>query len=82
MKKQHNGTVFRSVMLQNDPANQTASNKKRTAALSAVYRTPVSGVLILDNQDAVIRRLALLAPIRAVRSDAGLILRRDPASAR
>ena len=44
--------------------------------------TPVSGVLILDNQDAVIRRLALLAPIRAVRSDAGLILRRDPASAR
>lgn len=43
---------------------------------------PVSGVLILDSQDAVIRRLALLAPIRAVRSDAGLILRRDPASDR
>lgn len=44
--------------------------------------TPVSGVLILDNQDAVIRRLALLVPIRAVRSDAGVILRRDAASVR
>lgn len=44
--------------------------------------TPVSGVLILDNQDAVIRRLALLVPIRAVRSDAGVILRRDRASDR
>jgi len=42
--------------------------------------TPVSGVLILDNQDAVIRRLALLVPIRAVRSDAGIILRRDTMS--
>lgn len=39
--------------------------------------TPVSGVLILDNQDAVIRRLALLAPIRAVRSSAGVVLRRE-----
>ena len=44
--------------------------------------TPVSGVLILDNQDAVIRRLALLVPIRAVRSDAGLVLQRDSASDR
>ena len=42
----------------------------------------VSGVLILDNQDDVIRRLALLVPIRAVRSDAGIVLRRDPASVR
>lgn len=48
----------------------------------ALAATPVSGVLILDSQDAVIRRLALLAPIRAVRSGAGLILRRDPASDR
>lgn len=44
--------------------------------------TPVSGVLILDSQDAVIRRLALLVPIRAVRSDAGLVLQRDIASDR
>jgi len=41
---------------------------------------PISGVLILDNQDAVIRRLALLVPISAVRSDAGVVLRRDGAS--
>ncbi len=44
--------------------------------------TPVSGVLILDSQDAVIRRLALLVPIRAVRSEAGLVLQRDMASDR
>lgn len=44
--------------------------------------TPVSGVLILDNQAAVIRRLALLVPVRAVGSDAGVVLRRDPASDR
>lgn len=41
--------------------------------------TPVSGVLVLDDQDAVIRRLALLVPISAVRSDGGLVLRRDGA---
>jgi transmembrane sensor len=44
--------------------------------------TPVSGVLVLDDQDAVIRRLALLAPFTAVHSDAGLILRRETASRR
>jgi len=44
--------------------------------------TPISGVLVLDNQDAVIRRLALLVPISAVRSGQGLVLRRDPASGR
>lgn len=43
---------------------------------------PVSGVLVLDDQAAVIRRLALLLPLRAVRSDAGVVLRRDPASDR
>jgi transmembrane sensor len=36
---------------------------------------PISGVLVLDDQDAVIRRLALLAPIVPERSDSGLILR-------
>jgi transmembrane sensor len=41
--------------------------------------TPISGVLILDDQAAVIRRLALLVPIRAVPSGAGVVLRRDPA---
>ena len=41
--------------------------------------TQISGVLILDNQDAVIRRLALLVPISTVRSGAGVLLRRDGA---
>jgi len=44
--------------------------------------TPISGVLVLDDQAAVIRRLALLVPIQAVRSGPGLVLRRDPASDR
>ena len=45
-------------------------------------RTPISGVLVLDSQSAVIQRLALLVPIRAVRSDTSVILRRDTASSR
>lgn len=42
----------------------------------ALAATTFSGVLILDDQDAVIRRLALLVPIRTVRSDAEVVLRR------
>lgn len=45
----------------------------------ALAATPISGVLVLDSQDAVIRRLALLVPISAVRSGTGLVLKRDPA---
>ncbi|HVI33846.1 FecR family protein [Phenylobacterium sp.] len=41
--------------------------------------TPISGVLIVDDQDAVIRRLALLVPVSAVRSGDSVILRRDDA---
>ena len=48
----------------------------------ALAATPISGVLVLDDQAAVIRRLALLVPIQAVRSNAGVILRRDLASGR
>lgn len=44
--------------------------------------TPISGVLVLDDQAAVIRRLALLVPISAVRSGPEMVLRRDPASSR
>ncbi|WP_296600289.1 FecR domain-containing protein [Phenylobacterium sp.] len=44
--------------------------------------TPISGVLVLDDQSAVIRRLALLVPIQAVRSGPDVILRRDAASDR
>jgi transmembrane sensor len=41
--------------------------------------TPISGVLVLDDQDAVIRRLALLVSVTAVRSDGGVVLRRNGA---
>ena len=41
----------------------------------------VSGVLQLDDQNAVIRRLALLAPIKALPSAQGVMLRRDEATA-
>jgi transmembrane sensor len=42
--------------------------------------TRFSGVLVLDDQDAVIRRLALLAPLRALPSGRGVTLRRDEAA--
>jgi len=42
---------------------------------AALAAAPVSGVLILDDQDAVIRRLSLLLPISAVRSDQGVVLK-------
>jgi len=46
----------------------------------ALAQTKVSGVLVLDNQAAVIRRLALLAPIKALPSADGIVLRSDPAA--
>ncbi|RAK66578.1 FecR family protein [Phenylobacterium kunshanense] len=48
----------------------------------ALAATPISGVLVLDDQAAVIRRLALLVPVSAVRSGPGVVLRRDGASDR
>lgn len=38
--------------------------------------TPISGVLILDDEDAVVRRLALLVSAQAVPSDGGVVLQR------
>jgi len=38
--------------------------------------TPISGVLILDDEDAVVRRLALLVSAQAVRLDGGVALQR------
>lgn len=46
----------------------------------ALAQTRVSGVLVLDDQAAVIRRLALLAPIKALPSERGVLLRSDPAA--
>ncbi len=58
--------------------NQQYSRQIRLedAALAA---TRFSGVLILDNQDAVIRRLALLAPLSALPSTGDVTLRRNGA---
>lgn len=47
---------------------------------SALADVRVSGVLVLDDQAAVIRRLALLAPIKALPSAQGVMLRSDPAA--
>jgi transmembrane sensor len=46
----------------------------------ALAKVPVSGVLVLDDQAAVIRRLALLAPIKALPSAQGVLLRSDQAA--
>ena len=35
---------------------------------------PISGVLVVDDQDAVLRRLALMLPIKPVRSPKGILL--------
>jgi transmembrane sensor len=47
---------------------------------AALAQIRVSGVLVLDDQAAVIRRLALLAPIKALPSSRGVVLRSDPAA--
>ena len=51
-----------------------------TLADPALARTRVSGVLVLDDEAAVIRRLALLAPVKALPSGNGVLLRSDPAA--
>ena len=47
---------------------------------ASLAQTRVSGVLVVDDQAAVIRRLALLAPIKALPSPQGVLLRRDEAA--
>ena len=39
-------------------------------------RTPITGVIVLDDQAAVIARLSLMLPVRSVPSEQGLLLRR------
>ena len=48
----------------------------------ALGQTRISGVLVLDDQGAVIRRLALMVPITAIPTEGGVLLRRDGASKR
>lgn len=47
---------------------------------AATGRQRVSGVLVLDNEKAVIERLSLLAPISVSSADAGFVLRSKPPS--
>jgi transmembrane sensor len=54
--------------------------KPITLADPELARTRVSGVLVLDDEAAVIRRLALLAPVKALPSGDGISLRSDPAA--
>jgi transmembrane sensor len=42
----------------------------------ALARTPVTGIIVLDDQATVAKRLSLMLPIRSVRSQGGLLLLR------
>jgi transmembrane sensor len=50
--------------------------EQTTIADPALAKTPITGVIVLDNQRAVVSRLALMLPIKAVPSDKGLMLQR------
>jgi transmembrane sensor len=59
--------------------NQQFATPIRLADAALADET-ISGVLVIDDQQAVIRRLALLVPVSALPSETGIVLRRDPAS--
>ncbi|PZQ65876.1 MAG: iron dicitrate transport regulator FecR [Phenylobacterium zucineum] len=42
----------------------------------SLARMPITGVIVLDDQDAVMQRLSLMLPVRSVPSDRGLLLLR------
>lgn len=42
----------------------------------ALARTPVTGVIVLDDQSAVIARLSLMLPVRSIPSERGVVLLR------
>lgn len=42
----------------------------------ALGRMPITGVIVLDDQDAVMQRLSLMLPVRSVPSERGLLLLR------
>jgi len=50
--------------------------EQTTIADPDLARTPITGVIVLDNPRAVMSRLALMLPIKAVPSDKGLVLQR------
>ncbi len=59
--------------------NRHLAQDIRLADASAGRQT-FSGVLVLDNEKAVIERLSLLTPVTVVRSDAGIVLRSNAPS--
>ena len=50
--------------------------EQTTIADPELAETPITGVIVLDNPRAVMSRLALMLPIKAVPSDKGLMLQR------
>ena len=50
--------------------------EQTTLADPELGKTPITGVIVLDNPRAVMSRLALMLPIKAVPSDKGLVLQR------
>jgi transmembrane sensor len=50
--------------------------EQTTIADPELARMPITGVIVLDNPRAVMSRLALMLPIKAVPSDKGLVLQR------
>jgi len=50
--------------------------EQTTIADPELAKTPITGVIVLDNPRAVMSRLALMLPIKAVPSDKGLVLQR------
>jgi transmembrane sensor len=51
-------------------------DEQTTIADPELAKTPITGVIVLDNQRAVMSRLALMLPIKAVPSDKGLVLQK------
>jgi transmembrane sensor len=74
------------LIYRDQPLSEVVADLNRQFATPIVLADPalgharVSGVLVLDNQAAVIRRLALLAPIKALPSGQAVLLRHDPAA--
>jgi transmembrane sensor len=50
--------------------------EQTTIADPELGKTPITGVIVLDNPRAVMSRLALMLPIKAVPSDKGLVLQK------
>jgi transmembrane sensor len=75
--------VYRGQPLSQVVADLNAQFKRPIrVADPALAATPISGVLILDDEDAVVRRLALLVSAKPVVSDASVTLQRIGAAGR